>query len=108
VKKRGAQLDREIAEYMKANPITRSESEKAIHPEMFAVMDRDGKILGRSYSVKGAMAMAPDGKSYAIVRGEYTSDGTNWGVGGGRQVAVREFDPSGGFRWYVSDYGRAL
>jgi hypothetical protein len=98
----GAQLDREIATYMKEHPIRQSESEKMIHPEMFAVMDRTGKILGRSYSVKGAMALAPHDKSYAIVRGEFTSEGTNWGVGRGRQVAVREFDSSGGFRWYVT------
>lgn len=101
------QLDREIAEYVKAHSIKRSESEKAIHPEMFAVMDRAGKILGRSYTVKGAMAQAPEGKTYAIVRGEFTSEGTNWGVGRGRQVAVREADPSSGFRWHVSSGAHA-
>jgi len=87
---------------MKANPIKRSESEEQIHPEVFALKNRSGKILGTSRTIKGAMALAPDDKSYALVRGEYTSDGTNQGVGRGRQVAVREFDPSGGFRWYVT------
>jgi hypothetical protein len=69
--------------------------------EKFAVMDRDLKILGESSTVKGAMEKAPKDKSYALVRGEYTSDGRYWGLGQGRQVAVREFHPSGGFRWYV-------
>jgi hypothetical protein len=32
-------------------------------------------ILGESPSVKGAMEKAPKDKSYALVRGEYTSDG---------------------------------
>lgn len=100
--KKSAQLDAEIAAYCKAHPITRSESEKQIHPEVFACKDRHGKILGTSRTVRGAMGYAPDDKSYALVRGEYTSDGSNHGVGGGRQVAVREFDPSGGFRWYVT------
>ena len=82
-------------------PGPRSESERQIHPEMFAVMDRHGKIIGTSRSARGAMALAPNDKSYALVRGEYTSEGTKHGVGRGRQVAVREFDPSGGFRWYM-------
>jgi hypothetical protein len=69
-------------------------------PETFAVMNRDLKILGTSPTIEGAMAKAPAGNSYAIVRGEYTSDGTHWGIGGGRQVAVREFKPEGGLRWY--------
>ena len=43
--------------------------------ERFVVMDRSGKILGDSASVKGAMEKAPKDKSYAVVRGEYTSDG---------------------------------
>lgn len=68
--------------------------------EKFAVKDRHGQILGESTSVKGAMAKAPKDKSYAIVRGEYTSDGRYWGLGGGRQLAVRESHPTGGFRWY--------
>ena len=89
-------------------PGPRTESEKQIHPEMFAVMDRDGKILGRSYSVKGAMALAPYDKSYAVVRGEYTSDGTNHGVGRGRMVAVREFTPNAGFRWHMEPYAGGL
>ncbi len=69
--------------------------------EKFAVMDRHLKVIGQSSSVRGAMDQAPKDKSYAIVRGEYTSDGRYWGLGGGRQLAVREFAPEGGFRWYV-------
>ena len=69
--------------------------------EKFAVMNRDLKIIGESSTVKGAMEKAPKGESYALVRGEYTSDGRYWGLGQGRQMAVREFHPSGGFRWYV-------
>lgn len=68
--------------------------------EKFVVKDRNGQVLGESTSAKGAMAMAPKDKSYAIVRGEYTSDGRYWGLGGGRQLAVREFHPTGGLRWY--------
>lgn len=67
--------------------------------EMFVCMDRDLKEFGRAQSVQGAMDTAPPGNRYAIVRGEYTSDGTHWGLGRGRQVAVREMGPSG-FRWY--------
>lgn len=70
--------------------------------EKFAVKNQRGEILGESSTVKGAMEKAPKDKSYAIVRGEYTRDGRYWGLGAGRQVAVREFDKSGGFRWYVS------
>ncbi len=69
--------------------------------ETFAAMDRSGKILGTSRSVKGAMEHAPNDKTYATVRGEFTSDGTHWSVGHGRVMATREFDTSGGFRWYV-------
>ena len=69
--------------------------------EKFVVKNQRGDVLGESSTVKGAMAKAPADKSYAIVRGEYTSDGRYWGLGGGRQMAVREFDKSGGFRWYV-------
>lgn len=85
-------------------PGPRSESERKIHPEMFAAMDRHGKILGTSRSVKGAMGYAPPDKTYVSVRGEFTSDGTSHGVGRGRVVATREFHPSGGFRWYVESY----
>lgn len=62
--------------------------------ETFAVKDRNGNILGTSTSVEGAMSKAPAGSSYALVRGEYTSDGSRHGIGHGRQVAVRE-----GGRW---------
>lgn len=91
------QMDQEISDYCKANPRTRTESEKQIHPEVFACKDRHGKILGTSRSVRGAMLHAPNDRSYAIVRGEFTSDGSNWGVGGGKQHAVRE----NGHDWLV-------
>lgn len=68
--------------------------------EKFAVMDRDLNILGTSQSVRGAIEKAPRDRSYALVRGEYTSDGRYWGLGRGRLLAVREFHPQGGFRWY--------
>jgi hypothetical protein len=68
--------------------------------EKFAVLDRNAKVIGEATTVKGAMAKAPKDQSYAIVRGEYTSDGRYWGLGHGRQLAVREFHPSGGMRWY--------
>jgi hypothetical protein len=32
---------------------------------------------------------------------KYTSDGRYWGLGGGRSLAVREFQPQGGFRWHM-------
>jgi len=69
--------------------------------ELYACKDRNGTVLGVAKTVDGAMKHAPNDKTYAIVRGEYTSDGTRHAIGRGRQVAVREFDPSGGFRWYV-------
>lgn len=69
--------------------------------EAFTVKDRDGNVLGESKSAKGAMELAPKDKSYAIVRGAYTSDGRYWGPGSGRTMAVREFHPTGGFRWHV-------
>jgi hypothetical protein len=62
--------------------------------ETFACIDRNGAILGTSKSVEGAMAKAPAGSSYALVRGEYVSTGHHYGVGRGRQMAVRE-----GGRW---------
>lgn len=54
-----------------------------------------GNALGewQSTSVEGAMAQAdsaaPKGAT-VTVRGETTSDGSNWGRGGGRVVAVKE------------------
>lgn len=69
--------------------------------EKFAVMDRNLRVLGESRSVSGAMQKAPGDKSYALVRGEYTSDGRYWGLGRGRSMAVREFQPQSGFRWHV-------
>lgn len=64
--------------------------------ETFACMDRNGKILGTSKSVAGAMQKAPNDKSYARVRGEYVSSGTKFEIGGGRTMAVREHG-----RWQV-------
>lgn len=81
----------------KGNPAGRTQTERKIHPESFACLDRNGKILGTAYTIQGAMAKAPAGSSYATVRGEWTSDGTHWGVGKGRVVATRE----GGSRWIV-------
>lgn len=49
----------------------------------------DSAVLGTSSSVQGAMASAPS-KGDLQVRGEYTSDGSHWGIGRGRLVAVRE------------------
>lgn len=69
--------------------------------EKFTLTDRAGNILGESSTLKGAMSKAPKDESYAAVSGEYTSDGRYWGPGKGRRMAVREFHPSGGFRWYV-------
>lgn len=72
------------------NPAGRTETEQLVHPEMFYCKDRHGKILGMSTTIRGAMAKAPYDKSYAVVRGEYTSDGSHWGPGKGRQLAIRE------------------
>jgi len=70
--------------------------------ERFVVMNRNHDILGEGKTMQGAMDRAPKDKSYAVVRGEYTSDGTYWGLGHGRDMATRESRPSHGFRWYVS------
>lgn len=61
-----------------------------INNETFTCMDRNGKVLGTSSSVQGAMSKAPNDKSYALVRGEYVSTGDYFGPGRGRQMAVRE------------------
>jgi len=56
--------------------------------EQFAAVQR-GAVMSTSSTVQGAMASAhPAGG--VIVRGEYTSDGTHWGLGRGRLVASRE------------------
>jgi hypothetical protein len=57
--------------------------------ETFAVRNRIGNIVGKSSTVRGAMQAAP-AKGDMTVRGEYTSDGTYWGIGKGRVVAQRE------------------
>lgn len=64
--------------------------------ELFACKDRHGKLIGTSETIAGAMAKAPKDNSYAIVRGEFTSDGMHWPIGFGRQCAVRELG-----RWQV-------
>lgn len=46
-------------------------------------------VLNTSSSVQGAIASAPL-RGNLEVRGEYTSDGSHWGIGRGRLVAVRE------------------
>jgi hypothetical protein len=55
--------------------------------EQFASMQR-GAVVSTSSSIQGAMASAPP-KGDVAIRGEYTSDGTHWGVGRGRLVASR-------------------
>jgi hypothetical protein len=68
--------------------------------EKFVAVARrhDGREMGvwTSPSVEGAMRLADDhDKTHSItIRGESTSDGTHWGPGAGRVVAVRE-----GKRW---------
>jgi hypothetical protein len=56
--------------------------------EQFAALQR-GAIVSTSSTVQGAIASAPPSGG-VIVRGEYTSDGTHWGLGRGRLVASRE------------------
>lgn len=60
--------------------------------ELFATkpLYGDGQtVLQTSTSVQGAIASAPP-RGNLQVRGEYTSDGTHWGLGRGRSVATRE------------------
>lgn len=66
--------------------------------ELFATkpMFGDGvTVLNTSTSVQGAIASAPP-RGNLEVRGEYTSDGSHWGLGRGRLVARREHG-----RWLV-------
>jgi hypothetical protein len=70
-----------------------------MHDEEFAVIDgHTGKIIGISKSIRGAMDSADRVKPAGAVRvrGAYTSDGSEWGLGCGRLVAVREHG-----RWQV-------
>jgi hypothetical protein len=46
-------------------------------------------VLNTSTTVQGAIASAPP-RGDLQVRGEYTSDGSHWGLGFGRVVALRE------------------
>jgi hypothetical protein len=75
----------------------------AIEPTHIAVLRRMGgelfatrplfygenTVINTSPSVQGAIASAPP-KGDLQVLGEYTSDGTHWGIGRGRLVARRE------------------
>ena len=56
--------------------------------EQFATVQR-GAVVSTSSTVQGAMASAPRSGG-VMVRGEYTRDGTHWGLGRGRLVASRE------------------
>lgn len=61
--------------------------------EEFAAIDgHTGKIIAVSKSWRGAMEAADRVKPTGAVRvrGEYTSDGTHFGLGCGRLIAVRE------------------
>lgn len=71
--------------------------------ETYTAVDRHGNVVATSPSVAGAMQHADTmmRTGYVSVSGEYTSDGHHWGKGRGRVVAVREFRPEHGFRWYV-------
>lgn len=65
---------------------------RRVDNELFATkrMYGDGvTVLNTSASVQGAIASAPP-KGDLVVRGEYTSDGSHWGLGFGRLVARRE------------------
>lgn len=60
--------------------------------ELFATKPMFGgthTVLNTSASVQGAIAGAPP-RGDLQVRGEYTSDGSHWGLGFGRVVALRE------------------
>ena len=60
--------------------------------QTYAAVDRHGNVVATSSSVAGAMRHADTMlRTGALsVRGEYTSDGTHWGLGKGRRAAVRE------------------
>lgn len=61
---------------------------RRVAEELFATLHR-GSVVNTSSSVQGAIASAP-ARGDLLVRGEYTSDGTHWGLGRGRLVAQRE------------------
>jgi hypothetical protein len=60
--------------------------------ETCTAKDRHGNVVATSSSVAGAMKHADTmmRTGSVSVRGEYTSDGTHWGLGKGREVARRE------------------
>src|SRR6185503_7282506 len=55
---------------------------RRVADEKFATLRRN-ELVSTSSSVQGAMASAP-ARGDVVVRGEYTSDGTHWGLGRGR------------------------
>jgi hypothetical protein len=60
--------------------------------ELFATKPLHGDgltVLQTNTTVQGAIASAP-ARGDLQVRGEYTSDGSRWGLGRGRLVARRE------------------
>ena len=61
---------------------------RRVADEEFAALQR-AVVVSTSSSIKGAMSSAPT-TGDVVVRGEYTSDGTHWGLGRGRVVAQRE------------------
>lgn len=61
---------------------------RRVADEKFATLRRN-ELVSTSTSVQGAIASAP-ARGDVVVRGEYTSDGTHWGLGRGRLVAQRE------------------
>jgi hypothetical protein len=61
---------------------------RRVADEKFATLCRN-ELVSTSTSVQGAIASAP-ARGDVVVRGEYTSDGTHWGLGRGRLVAQRE------------------
>lgn len=60
--------------------------------ETYAALDRHGNVVATSKTIQGAMSHADTmmRTGALTVRGEYTSDGTLWGLGRGRVVASRE------------------
>jgi hypothetical protein len=81
-----------------ANEPTHMAIFRRVGNELFATkpMFGDGvTVLNTSTTVQGAIASAPQ-RGNLEVRGEYTSDGSHWGLGRGRVVARREHG-----RWLV-------
>ena len=70
-----------------------------------SAVDHRGAVKGvvRSPTVTGAMALAdskfPNRETSITVSGNFTSDGTYWGEGRGRVMAMRDFG-----KWRVESY----